>query len=388
MTLGKITSEHIDAWHKEKGLSKKFSLKAIRKDITFIEGYEGREMVEHRNPTTGALEWIDNSRKHGGTRHERRRIQETEKKKIGALATALITGFGLFAFDRKKTDEVPELKDIRIGMLDDVLKQADGADLRLKLKAFWRDGQRTIFVDAGTTMQTLAERYLQHLEIPLDGASFQFTEEESAEEKKAQEGKTTGGQSDHKNAAAEEAKLDASEKEATRAGRSVNKIEVITNDRLIFNCLGDAKVQIKTIMIGGRQQFRSNSVAGLMAENFLKANDIRAGMAIVSATGIYFNFEKKKAFFYAENEHFASMKRQFLDRSTIRIIVADYSKFSDQERVTDVRICNVENNGIDLVLTDRVDAEVKTFFNKLGVPIVAYDSLPKDSQLDPKSALE
>ena len=292
-------------------------------------------MFEGKNPSGDGLEWIDTSRKFAGTRNERLRIQELEKKKISVLAASLVVGFQSFKIHK---DGPP--RDLENQVLRSILDLIKNESLRFKLHGFWKNGQRTVFLDAGTTTQILAESFLQYLTIPLDGLL---------------PSPLLGNNSTQPH--------------------SINKIEIITNDRPIFNCLGDVNVAVKTIMIGGRQQFRGNSIAGLMAENFLRVNDIQAGMAIVSATSVRAQGDPSATRFFAENEHFASMKRQFLDRSQIRIMIADSSKFTDNDQAGDCFICNAKNSGIDLLLTDSADSATIEKFEKFGVALIGYDQL-------------
>jgi DeoR/GlpR family transcriptional regulator of sugar metabolism len=346
---GRVSEEAVRDWCEASG--KDYSLKALRNDLSFIESYESKTLFEVRDPKTRDLEWVDSSRSHGATRNERLGYQTEAKRQIGEIITALLLGFRKFRFDRKLDDpDHLSREHVTIACLDSIRKEigefigSASTELLDKFHRFWAMSQRSLFLDAGTTTQIFAQEFLQFFRFPLSGIQPETKPE-----------------------------VDSGE-------LAVNKIEVITNDRYIFNRLGDATVDIKTIMVGGRQQFRSSSTSGILAERFLEVNNIRADVAIVSATNVFIPSRQQKsqlgqkAMIYAENEHFAALKRHFLDRSNIRIIVADATKFNSYPKPLDIHICPLQCNNIDLVVTNKADTETSEYFkHTLGIPLIAYE---------------
>ncbi len=354
---GKVPEEAIRAWLEKEGKGQSSDegkrqqfLKLIKRDIDFINTYEGRSIFRQQNTQTRDWEWVDDSRKLGTTRGERLRYNETPKMQIAELLSSLVLGF-----DRIKVLQAGEKPPVFIQHLARIKKalkfSKDGekrTELQNKLEAFWLDGDRRLFLDSGTTTEIFADKFLSYFRMPMNGIDPKNEDELSDEQ-------------------------------------PVNKIEVVTNDRHIFFLLGEPEVNIKTIVVGGRQQFKTSAISGMMAERFLESNDIRAGMAIVGTTAVAVNKNSRPhqtSHFYAENDHVASIKRSLLKRAKIKIIIADSSKFHSQGEHADTRICSLSKEEIDLVITDKIfDDDEKErqktiqHFQQYKVPILDFDTI-------------
>jgi DeoR/GlpR family transcriptional regulator of sugar metabolism len=335
---GKISASKMKSWLETKGQT--FSPKAMDGDIEFLNILGSGGIFKTEDPETNEVIWVDNSRKLGATRNERMGHNREAKRNIGELVGALVVGLSKFRFGPEQSTAIIEKKDLILGYLQDFFKRKGGDPTRLldRLASFWGDSQRTLFLDAGTTTEYFAKDYLQHFPLPLK--SMAPPGRDGIEEPQ------------------------------------VNKIEVVTNDRLIFYCLGEQEVKTKTIIVGGRQQFRSAAVSGRMAERFIKSNDLWAGMGIVGISSLCLPERRELSeYFYAENEYLAAMKLLFLERSRIKIIIADSSKFKSSSEQGDTRVCEINKNQVDLVITETASKETIAFFENRCVPLIRYDAL-------------
>ena len=344
---GTISENEIRGWLKQEGYPSKeteVALKTFRTDMEFLRDFEDRKIFEKRDPDSKELSWFDDSRPLGATRNERLKYCYDAKSKIGEVILSLLLGFKKITLDRRHDDGGKDV--LKIETLDDVKRQirdfykADKNRLLEKLTSFWESSQREIFLDAGTTTHIFARDFLQYCPIPMFGLS----------EREARQ-------------------LGANQEEEA----SINRCDVITNDRHIFYCLGQSNIEPRVTMVGGAQQYRSSAVAGIMAERFLKVNRLTAGMAIIATSDVCLGPEENdRSFICADSEPVGSIKVRFMERADIRVVVADSSKFHFKKKHSGWQICAIKQRNIDLVITDKATPELREHFKKLGVPLVAY----------------
>lgn len=171
--------------------------------------------------------------------------------------------------------------------------------LRGHLRKFWAERSRLIAIDSGTTNITLA-KYLAHLQLPLTGSSL-------------------------------------------------CSLTVCSNSRKIFEVLGPANVAVKTIIIGGQQKFRSPTIAGAMAEIFLKsATLLQFGMCIIGSTKV----DLEHFAVCSDSQEESSLKNLLMERSSLRIILVDDSKFQTGPGREGYKFCSIDPKHIDLVITN------------------------------------
>jgi hypothetical protein len=148
-------------------------------------------------------------------------------------------------------------------------------ELKKNLYSFWAESSRLVAIDSGTTNIAIA-RYLSQLTIPL-------------------------------------------------AGATLCSLTVCTNSRRIFEVLGPSTIWVKTIIIGGQQLFRSPTIAGTMAELFLRSVPIlQFGMCILGSTRL----DLDRFAVCSDSQEEASLKNLMMDRSSLRVVCVDDSKLT------------------------------------------------------------
>lgn len=171
--------------------------------------------------------------------------------------------------------------------------------LKSNLKDHWAESNRLVALDSGTTNVMIA-RYLSQLRLPMPGSPL-------------------------------------------------CSLSVCTNSRRIFEILGDSSVSIKTIIIGGQQKFRSPTIAGAMAELFLRtASILQFGMCILGATKI----DVQRFAACSDSQEESSMKHLMMQKSSLRIIAADSSKFQSGPGREGYKFASLDPSHIDLIITN------------------------------------
>jgi DeoR C terminal sensor domain len=341
---GRISEDEIFKWMAEE-MNGDYSVKKIRTDIAFISTYEGKNIFESRDQVHKKLEWVDDSRKYSTNRVERMERARNEKLAIARYASSLLTGFQRFRCDKDEKpleflaslrSQLNKFSDIAPNDPTNKLCYPHVKSTKQKLLALWREDQRRLFLDSGTTSQIFSD-LIKNFKLPLIGIKSESS-------------------SDGMDMPSDE--------------RSLNRIEVVTNDRYIFHQLGENDVDAKVIIVGGRQLYKSNTIAGLMAEKFLKYNDITAHIAFVGVTSISLDQDGELSYLGVENEQIAAIKLDFLRRSDLRVVLADSSKFQFDGGHADYKMCPIKKNEIDMVITDKADPEVMSLFQEIGVPLI------------------
>jgi DeoR C terminal sensor domain len=344
-STGKITESQVKEFVTSKG--QKFSKKSLLQDVKIFDFYWPQKIVRI-DDDSGELTWSDLTHRTGATRLERIYHNNDAKIRIGELLSSIILGLSKFRYTG-----IGENADGTTGsatILNDNLSRiwaylrkflnenGDPTYLIPRLKEYWLDSQKALFLDAGTTTHVLANTYIKYFPFPFA----------PIENKPVPETQDT----------------------------TVNRLEVITNDRYIFHLLGEQNVQAKVLMIGGRQHLRSAAVSGKMAEGFVRNNSLYAGMGIIGVSAMCVKGGRDVSeYLYAENEYLAAMKTLFLDRSKIKIVAADSSKFESDIQQGDTRICEINNRQIDLIVTEKANDATIDFFKKRQIPVISYDRL-------------
>jgi DeoR/GlpR family transcriptional regulator of sugar metabolism len=207
--------------------------------------------------------------------------------------------------------------------------------LKRNLYRFWEESSRLIAVDSGTTNIQLS-RILKKLPIPL-------------------------------------------------VGSPLASLMVCTNSRKIFEVLGPSDVWVKTIIIGGQQKFRSPTIAGAMAEIFLRSVSIlQFGMCILGSTRV----DLDRFALCSDSQEESSIKNLIMDRSSLRVICVDDSKLQSGPGREGYRFASIDPRQIDLILTNcplqragqKAKEEYVSFLAKIesiesrGVPVLVATS--------------
>ena len=206
--------------------------------------------------------------------------------------------------------------------------------LKSKLYTFWDETSRLIAIDSGTT-NIILSRFLKKIPLPLQGSRL-------------------------------------------------CSLTVCTNSRRIFEELGPSDVWIKTIIIGGQQMYRSPTIAGAMAELFLRsASILQFSICILGSTRI----DLDRFAICSDSQEESSIKNLFMDRSSLRVIVVDNFKFQTGPGREGYRFASIDPKHVDLIITnsplcDQLDAEAinKSFVEKInaiesrGVPVLVASS--------------
>lgn len=223
-------------------------------------------------------------------------------------------------------------KIFKILEMSQATRKAEHDRLKQMLHLFWQETNRLVAIDSGTTNLFIAKQ-LALLRFPL-------------------------------------------------AGSHLASLSVCTNSRRIFEVLGPKLVQVKCIMIGGQQKFRTPTVAGAMAELFLRASSIlQFGMCILGASRI--DFDRFMA--CSDSQEEASMKTLLMDKSSIRVVCVDSSKLQSRPGRESYRFASLDPDHIHLVVTNQPLAKSKGVdfdaFNKSvttiqarGVPVLIAPS--------------
>jgi DeoR/GlpR family transcriptional regulator of sugar metabolism len=170
------------------------------------------------------------------------------------------------------------------------------------LTFWWRSVRRTICIDAGSSNELFTTNILRQLKLPMP---------------------------------------------------SLFQLSVWTNNVGVFDALIHPPIEgIEAVTVAGTPQSKSGSLGGWLALRSLEALNPGFGMGIIGCTAIV--FENNKITFGADSDTDAAMKSEFLSRSSLRIVVADSSKWTDRPYSGYYGFGSPDPQAIHLVITDKV----------------------------------
>lgn len=140
-------------------------------------------------------------------------------------------------------------------------------------------------------------------------------------------------------------------KELSHPYRNTNLsyFSVCTNNRSIFQILGDPTVPIRSIIIGGQQRGRTSTIAGALAEYFLRgAALLNFGICIVGATNIAIDVGSC----FSDSQEEAIIKSIAFSKSNIKIVALDSSKLSRHSIRGGYVFSSLTDNSIDAIVTN------------------------------------
>ena len=173
------------------------------------------------------------------------------------------------------------------------------AKVAASLRGFWQEAHRMVAIDSGTTNIALA-RCLKQIQMPVPGSAL-------------------------------------------------CSLTICTNSRRIFEELGPADVPVKTIIVGGQQKHRSPTIAGAMAELFLRtATLLQFGICFVGATKV----DVERLTLCSDSQEEASIKTLLLERSSLRIVCVDDSKLQVGPGREGYKFSSIDPRNIDLIITN------------------------------------
>lgn len=172
----------------------------------------------------------------------------------------------------------------------------------------------------------------------------------------------------------------------------INHLEVCTNSRSVFSVLGKSSVNARTIMIGGSQEPKTETVCGHLAEVFLENSGLRFGMTFIGATFV----DIRQNCVGADYLRDGAMKAMMLDRSAIRVLIADSEKFMENSYRASYKFSAFSKDAFDILITDRhpcsenntalnggssiEDKEALALFRQSGVIVLAAEELLDGNQ--------
>jgi DeoR/GlpR family transcriptional regulator of sugar metabolism len=283
--------------------------------------------------------YVDTDAPHNEDTRIRLNLNQTPKTMVAQFVHSLLMGY------------CSEERSIRLGRyskseIDGMISKANricksSADrLHAKLIEYWSDPVRFAALDAGTTNQYVADQ-LSHLhQVIEEQTPFEDTE--------------------------------------------LCSLNICTNSRLIFEKLGQPTVPIRTIIVGGAQRGRTSTIAGAMAEYFLRgAALLQFGITVVGAT----NVATETGLCYSDSQEEAILKGIMFGKSGIRVIAIDDSKISDRSMRGGYVFSHLSSDLIDLIVTNKPtlpggQSKGKDFEQNIemirarGIPVIVANKLP------------
>lgn len=283
--FGKVTYSDI----RRTGASK-VNNASIQTDFEFLQlhGYDVHIVNVDGSGKNKAI--VDGAMKAEDSMIERSSLQAEAKLAIAAYAVALACGIG-----RQKTkprQKILDQLDLHFSrqdileQLSEKIKRMDKIStnakcrmerLQLKLQSYWLQRNRSLILDAGTT-NLAAAKILSRLEIPSPLHEMQ-------------------------------------------------SLNVCTNYRQIFADLGAPCVDVRVMVVGGRQ-LPTGALAGYETIRFMKSIEtVSFGMAILGTS--YINVAPERFLAMTSTPDEAELKAYFHQNAELKVIVADHTKFSD-----------------------------------------------------------
>ena len=176
--------------------------------------------------------------------------------------------------------------------------------IRLKLQRYFEEASRMIALDSGTTNLRISQKLATSGKVPIKGTT-------------------------------------------------VTELCVTTNSRLIFQNIGapdESDTFIRCIIIGGQQRGRTPTIAGALAEVFLRNSSLRFGISILGAT--YVAVGSGSGLVYSHSQEEAILKGIFFEKSTLRVVAVDNSKISVDVMRGGYAFCSIEPDQLDLIITN------------------------------------
>lgn len=274
-------------------------------DLKAIENV-GYKLESRKHERTTRVFWLGSRSQ--TVKQIREKVSLMRKEEIANLATSIVCGFegkDDFIMYRLSAQNLLTEEEI-LGLFPRAGEtRSEMLKLKQKLKAFWRSRIRTVALDSGTSTDAIANCI-----SPLQSPNHYFTH-----------------------------------------------LNVWTNSRAIFQLLGQPHFDAKTVIIGGEQRYHSESISGELTKKCLEAWNPRFGIAIVGATWI----DIKKGRLEAYNDSEASLKSELLQRSSLRVVVADATKFDNEISGGGSAFTKILPKFVDLIITDSQPCKENAF---------------------------
>lgn len=229
---------------------------------------------------------IDEAAAHISSKDPRANLNLTEKQAIADFAMGMICGFGFDSPDGahttspvskpQKFEHCYNWLDIRAELVRKRPSRAEAVCHHIlgRLLAMYAEENRGLAFDAGTTNDKIID-YISELELPTEFSKLAH-------------------------------------------------LTVCTNSRGMFQKLGEPKVGAKVIVIGGEQRWRTEVVAGSLAELFIRAAGLlHFSVSFVGATIL----DLTHMHVCSDSQEEARLKSLLFERSSLRIVNADWSKW-------------------------------------------------------------
>jgi hypothetical protein len=335
--------------------------KDLREDIDSIAGFNnwGAQMVKDGHGETALI--TSYSALRGSAKFKRGLSNQDGKKQISRVAASLVLGTSegtgtarevlasryvggarekllapLFVVERvlQMRGELPGATEVAAKRLE---------ALAVKLKRYTSVASRTIYLDSSTTVDAVSGL--------LSAVSIPFSCQPQGVDDEAKK---------------------------TLTGASF--LEAWTSSRTTFSRLGAMNVNIRTLVLPGWQDQDNETLCTFFARDFISRVDPKFGMCLVGAPGL----DLERNLLGASHHSDGDLKLRVLERSQIRVVLADFSKFNAQR----YDACGSISDNIDLIISDRVpadaDAQLRTqilqFQAQHGIPILFAEDLLDRSQ--------
>lgn len=259
---------------------------------------------------------VDDSASHQDVKQIRAGLRLLEKELISRFALGVVCGFpdekrrtqlaelGISTSFGKETKNCPDRATI-IQVLTRVTgKLSSGGTAHAlgkligSLEELWREQNRLICLDSGTTNEMLADLIFQ-LPLPTPEAHL-------------------------------------------------SRLTVCSNDTEIFHKLGNSKCPVSSIIIGGQKRGRTDTIAGVLAENFLRQSHLHFGVTIVGAATL----DLSQMYACSDTQEEASLKAIMFQQSSLRVVCVDNSKLTDKPIRTSFPFMAITDDQVDLLITN------------------------------------
>jgi DeoR/GlpR family transcriptional regulator of sugar metabolism len=309
-TLKEAVQNWREAHHRDRG---ELAPQAISDDIAFWNnlGVQLRS-VSATGPDADKRErWIvDQGDPHVRSKDPRSTLHQHQKQAIADAAMGMICGFGYGDPMQPQVDaqavpsnfkdcytweeiEAELTKRARAGGADAVAKHVCG-----RLQAMYAEENRSLAFDAGTTNDRTID-YIAQLDLP------------------------------------------------TNFSRLAH-LTVCTNSRGMFQKLGEPPVRTRVIMIGGEQRWRTEVVAGRLAELFIRSSGLlHFAITFVGATIL----DLTHYHVCSDSQEEAQLKSLLFERSALRVVCADSSKWQTHPMRTTFPFARLNPKQFDLIIT-------------------------------------
>ena len=318
---GKITFEDLERFVKLEGSQiRNVNRKSFYEDIEALQYIFGTKISGVKG-ADNSLTYVLQTSQRATTKQQRATVNNKQKAQVASLCAGVLLGtdetVGKVLIQPYSKSLIGKLRERQASSL--AHRQCETL-LHALHSLVWSQTQRRVALDTGTTVEIFARDFLAKLELPCG---------------------------------------------------NLNRLHVCTNSRGIFNVLGDPSVPIKTIMVGGSQHPQTEAVVGWCAEKFLIATNLTFSICFIGATAV----DTKHFTLGADQDHDAGIKNEFLNRSEIRVVVADSSKWGDGTCSSYSPFSGINDGSISLIITDTITEEHMDRINSRGVPVLAMDKI-------------